>query len=33
MMKWCRERGLAEGDALVFEKIGEYRYRLSLEKG
>src|SRR5262249_49531036 len=33
MMKWCRERGLSEGDALVFERLGERRYRLSLEKG
>lgn len=33
MMRWCRERGLAPGDALVFEKVGERRYRLSLERG
>ena len=33
MMRWCRERGLEEGDALVFESLGERRYRLSLEKG
>src|SRR5439155_1551228 len=33
MMKWCRERGIEEGDALVFENIGERRYRLWLEKG
>jgi hypothetical protein len=32
MMKWCRERGLEPGDALVFEKLGERRFRLSLEK-
>jgi hypothetical protein len=32
MMKWCRERGLEEGDAIVFEQIAERRYRLSLEK-
>ena len=32
MMKWCRERGLAVGDAIVFEKVGERRYRLTLEK-
>ena len=32
MMKWCRERGLEAGDALVFEKVGERRFRLSLEK-
>ena len=33
MMRWCRERGLAEGDTLVLERTGDYRYRLSLEKG
>jgi hypothetical protein len=33
MMKWCRERGLAEGDALVFERLGGRRYRLWLERG
>ena len=33
MMKWCRERGLAEGDALVFERLGERRYALRLERG
>jgi hypothetical protein len=33
MMKWCRECGLAEGDALGFEWLGERRYRLSLVKG
>jgi hypothetical protein len=32
MMRWCRERGLAVGDAIVFEKLEERRYRLSLEK-
>lgn len=32
MMKWCKERGLEVGDALVFEKVGERRYRLALEK-
>ena len=32
MMKWCRERGLEEGDALVFEKLGDRRYALRLEK-
>ncbi len=32
-MKWCRERGLAEGDALVFERLDERRYRLWLERG
>lgn len=33
MMRWCRERGLAEGDSIVFESLGDRRYRLSLEKG
>ena len=33
MMRWCRERGLAEGDTIVFERLDERRYRLSLEKG
>jgi hypothetical protein len=33
MMRWCRERGLAAGDALEFERLGDRRYRLSLEKG
>jgi hypothetical protein len=33
MMKWCRERGLEQGDAIVFERLGERRYRLSLDKG
>jgi hypothetical protein len=32
MMKWCRERGLEEGDALVLEKLDDRRYRLTLEK-
>jgi len=33
MMRWCRERGLEAGDALVFEKLDERRFRLTLEKG
>lgn len=33
MMRWCQERGIEAGDAIVFERIGERRYRLSLEKG
>ncbi len=33
MMRWCRERGLEVGDTIVRERIGERRYRLSLEKG
>jgi hypothetical protein len=32
MMKWCRERGLDVGDAIVFEKIADRVYRLRLEK-
>lgn len=32
MMKWCRERGIEAGDAIVFEKLDERRFRLSLEK-
>lgn len=32
MMKWCRERGLAAGDVIVFEKIAGRSFRLSLEK-
>ena len=32
MMRWCRERGIAAGDTVVFEKAGERRYRLRLEK-
>ena len=33
MMRWCRERGIAVGDSLVFERLAERRYRLSLAKG
>ena len=32
MMKWCRERGLEPGDALVFERVAERRYALRLER-
>ena len=32
MMKWCRERGLELGDTILFERLGERHYRLSLEK-
>jgi hypothetical protein len=32
MMKWCRERGLALGDTIVFERLAERRYRLALER-
>ena len=33
MMKWCRERGLQVGDALVFERLAGRRFALRLEKG
>jgi hypothetical protein len=33
MMRWCRERGLEVGDAIVFEQTGERSYALRLEKG
>jgi len=32
MMKWCRERGVAAGDAIVFARAGERTFRLRLEK-
>ena len=32
IMRWCRERGIEVGDSLVFEKLDERRFRLSLEK-
>jgi hypothetical protein len=32
MAKWCRERGLEVGDRIVFERIADRRYRVSLEK-
>ena len=32
MMRWCRERGLEVGDAIVFEQTGERSYALRLEK-
>ncbi|HET7225182.1 MAG TPA: hypothetical protein VFK69_05645 [Candidatus Eisenbacteria bacterium] len=32
MLRWCRERGLEPGDAIVFERLGERRYALRLEK-
>ena len=32
MMMWCKERGLAPGDAIVFERLGERRFALRLEK-
>jgi len=32
MMKWCQERGLGAGDAIVFDKTGERTFRLSLAK-
>jgi len=33
MMRWCQERGLEVGDAIVIEKTGERAYRIRLEKG
>ncbi len=32
MMRWCRERGLEVGDAIVFERTGERTFRLTLLK-
>ncbi|MCC6651344.1 MAG: hypothetical protein IT348_09380 [Candidatus Eisenbacteria bacterium] len=32
MMKWCRERELAPGDAIVFEKAGDRVVRVRLER-
>jgi hypothetical protein len=32
MMKWCREREIQAGDALVFEQLEPRRFRLSLER-
>ena len=32
MMKWCRERGLAAGDTIVFESRGDRRFALRLVK-
>jgi hypothetical protein len=32
MMRWCREAGLEPGDTIVFERLAERRYRLTLEK-
>ena len=32
MMRWCRERGLEPGDAIVFERTGERVFALRLEK-
>ena len=31
MMRWCRERALAVGDAIVFERLAERRFALRLE--
>jgi len=33
MMRWCRERGLAAGDTIVFSRLDERRFALRLEKG
>ena len=32
MMRWCRERGIEPGDTIVFERTGERRYALRLER-
>ena len=32
MMRWCRERALAPGDTIVFERLGERRFALRLER-
>ena len=32
MARWCREHALEPGDRIVFEKIGERRYALRLER-
>ncbi len=32
MMRWCRERGLEPGDAIVFERTADRVFRLTLEK-
>jgi len=32
MMKWCRERGIEEGDTIAFERLEPRRYRVTLEK-
>ena len=32
LMRWCRERGLEPGDVLVFERTGERRFMLRLER-
>lgn len=32
MMKWCRERALEPGDAIVFERVGERQYALRRER-
>lgn len=31
MMRWCKERGLAPGDDIVFERLDERRFALRLE--
>jgi hypothetical protein len=32
MSRWCREHALEPGDAIVFERLGERRYALRLER-
>jgi hypothetical protein len=33
MMRWCHERGLEAGDAIVFEKIADRTFALRRERG
>jgi len=33
MMRWCNERGLEPGDAIVFEKIADRTFALRRERG
>ena len=33
MMRWCGERSLEPGDAIVFERLDERRFALRLQKG
>lgn len=32
MARWCREHALEPGDAIVFERLGERRFALRLER-
>lgn len=33
MLRWCQERGLEPGDAIVFEKLGDRRFAVRREPG